>query len=374
MKLTIVVDNLNGGGAERIMSIMANFWAEKGWEITVITTHQGSREPFYRLVPAVSHVDLDIPGWLKIPLMWRIESVLTVLLLRRALRQSNPSVILSFLDKLSVQTLMAATGLPIPVVVSERIDPHHHELTEKWVELRNRFYPRAAKVVVQTRAGAKYFRPDVLRNTVVIPNPVIIPPNGSDAEPLPFKFGRKCLVAAGRLNPQKGFDFLLEAFQRLAFDYPDWDLYIFGEGELRPSLESQITNLGLEGRAILAGKSGRLNDVFRAADVFVLSSRYEGFPNVLCEAMASGCAVVSFACPTGPDEIIRHGVDGLLVSEVGDIDGLTEAVRTCISNDGLRKKLAENAPDVMRRFPLEVVMKMWEDILSPLSLSRKHQR
>lgn len=406
MRIVIVIDSLNGGGAERIMCLMSNYWADKGWTVTALASHQAKRAPFYILSPKVHFHDLDVqgpartlnrllkgkpksnsndsvaprdsnaetndqPGGLKKllrPIVWRTETLYALLKLRIAIKKAKPQIVLSFLDHLSVLTIMSMTGLRIPVVAYEQVDPHNHELNEFWVRMRHKFYPRATKVVVQTRAGAKYFREDVQPKIVIIPNPVIIPPQRSETEILPFRPGRKCLIGVGRLHTQKGFDFLLEAFQGLVEEFPEWDLFIFGEGDERASLTAQIELLGLKDRAVLAGTTGRPIDAMKLSDVFVLSSRFEGFPNVLCEAMAAGCTVVSYACPTGPDEIIRDGIDGVLVPQVGDIAGLQEGLRRVMRDEALRKQLSEAATDIQRRFPLEVVMKMWEDTLNPLAL------
>jgi GalNAc-alpha-(1->4)-GalNAc-alpha-(1->3)-diNAcBac-PP-undecaprenol alpha-1,4-N-acetyl-D-galactosaminyltransferase len=177
------------------------------------------------------------------------------------------------------------------------------------------------------------------------------------------------IVGMGRLVEQKGFDLLVEAFSRVAARHSNWSLKILGDGPLRDQLEAQVQRLDLTGRV---GFTGALADPFivlRAADLFVFSSRYEGFGNALCEAMACGLPAISFDCPSGPSEIIRSGVDGVLVPSE-DVTELAAAMNHLMADSQERLRLAARAPEVVTRFGIDRILGLWEQIFSDLLTRR----
>ena len=169
-------------------------------------------------------------------------------------------------------------------------------------------------------------------------------------------------LAVGRLEQQKGFDKLLQAFALLAKDYPTWDLVILGEGEQREHLEREVRILGMGGRVHLPGWVGNLPDWYHRADLFVMSSRFEGFPNVLVEAMGHGLPSVSFDCDTGPRDIIRSGVDGVLVKPEHGATGLTAAMARLMGEPLLRVRMGKAASEVCERFSVERIGGLWDEV------------
>jgi glycosyltransferase involved in cell wall biosynthesis len=259
----------------------------------------------------------------------------------------------------NVLTLLATSGLNLPVVVSERNDPKLCSIGAEWNCLRKWAYRRAHRVVVQTESAKTYFSAAVQRRTVVIPNPVIVPPERPKKN---HREGQKLIVGLGRLVPQKGFELLLAAFAQIASRHPDWSLAVWGEGGQRGQLEELRDRLGLRERVGLPGRTREPHEKLQQADLFVLSSRSEGFPNALGEAMACGLPVISFDCPSGPRDLIRDQVDGLLVPQ-GDVAALASAMERLMSNVDERNRLAARAVEVSERFGLEKVMALWETIL-----------
>jgi glycosyltransferase involved in cell wall biosynthesis len=183
----------------------------------------------------------------------------------------------------------------------------------------------------------------------------------------------KVLVAAGRLSPQKGFDMLLDAFHAVSARHPDWQLWIFGDGQWRDVLTKQIERMGLRGRAHLKGSTGQLDRQLGAASIFVLSSRFEGLPMVLLEAMALGLPAVAFDCPTGPAEIIVHGTSGLVVPPQ-DIPALAAGICELIENSTKRKAMGAAALKRSERYSIAAVSQRWEQLFTELTLAREMGR
>jgi glycosyltransferase involved in cell wall biosynthesis len=175
--------------------------------------------------------------------------------------------------------------------------------------------------------------------------------------------GQRLILAVGRLGVEKGFDTLIEAFFELTGKYTNWDLVILGEGAERPALEKLRARLGLIKRVHIPGRVGNLADWYERSDGFVLSSKYEGFPNALLEAMAHGLPAVSFDCHAGPRDIIRHGVDGFLVPPEHGVTGLVNGLESLLADEALRDKMGLAARKVRRRFSVDRVTAQWDKVL-----------
>jgi GalNAc-alpha-(1->4)-GalNAc-alpha-(1->3)-diNAcBac-PP-undecaprenol alpha-1,4-N-acetyl-D-galactosaminyltransferase len=362
MRITFVIHSLAPGGAERVASNMANYWARNGCQITLLTLKGETEPPFYELHPAVALHPLGLPGksdnlFKELGNNWyRLSAV------RNAIRASRPDVVISFMDLTNVLVLLAAVGLRIPTIVTEHSDPHMHLIGKGWDLLRSFSYRWARRLVVLNQSVLDYFSPAVRKRGRVIPNAVVLPDSlGSATQPAVTRRNR-LILAMGRLSREKGFDLLLEAFAQVVLAHPDWSLEIWGEGPLRADLEASRDELGLRERVAFLGLSRQPFEKMMQAELFVLSSRYEGFSMVLCEAMACGLPVISFDCPSGPRGIVRDGIDGILVP-AADVIALAAALDRLMGDDAERRRLAERAPEVVVRFGEAAVMQTWDELL-----------
>jgi glycosyltransferase involved in cell wall biosynthesis len=177
--------------------------------------------------------------------------------------------------------------------------------------------------------------------------------------------GSTTILAAGRLTPQKGFDFLIPAFARVHAEHPDWHLRICGKGRLKESLERRVAEHGMEGAITLAGPSDDIPGEMAAASIYVLSSRFEGFPLVLIEAMSKGMAVVSFDCPTGPADVIEDHRNGLLIPP-NDVDGLAAGIAEMIEDEELRRRCGAAAAESARDYSIDAIGPRWQELLEEL--------
>lgn len=366
MRIFLLVSSMEGGGAERVAATLANAWAERGEEVTIVATFSrggGCRYPLGPNVRFVRLVDISV-GW---PMAYPSRLV-RLRVLRHLIVTERPDVVVSLLTNVNVAGILATRGLDIPVVVSERI----HPLATPWGRrvLRRLTYPMADVVVVQTEEAARAIRRLVGRAPVaVLPNPLPAELQARDPRGRCNPASRHRLVGMGRLERQKGFDLLIRIFYRLAQEFPDWDLWIWGEGSQRRALEAQVVKLGLEPRVFLPGWTSEPWDELERADVFVLPSRWEGFPNALLEAMALGVPCVAYDCPAGPREITRGGQDAMLVPAEDEL-AMEDALRTLMTNEALRTDLgARGAVSVRERYALPRVITMWDELFRTVGVA-----
>lgn len=355
MRIAFVLSDLNLGGAQRVAAILAKGMAERGNNVALITLDDSPS--LFPLEAGIERIALGLTGsttgaWAKISANLRRLAAL-----RRALNDFAPDVAISFVTPVNVMALLAGLGTGLPIIVSERSDPRTQPWPLAWRLLRRLTYPLAAALVMQTRDAAAALPPH--RRKVVIPNPVPPLAIGKDTSDLP----RPRLLAAGRLTHQKGFDLLIEAFGKLAAQYPDWHLVIAGEGEERQALEAQRQSLGLSQRIHLPGFVADMGGLMAGSDLFVLPSRFEGFPNALCEAMAAGLAVIAADCPSGPGDILRSGEDGLLV-EAENPTVLAQVMDRMMSDGAARHAMGDKARAISNRFDVARVLDRWFTLIS----------
>jgi len=364
VRLTLVVSSLDPGGAERVVATLANAWARRGLAVTLLTLDDGTRPPFYPLDPAIRHLPLAVAGVSRRWTEGLARNLGRIRALRRAIGASRPDAVLSFTDTTNVLTLCAARLSRWPVVASEHSDPERHPLPAAWKRLMLVTYRWAAAVVTPNAETLAWFPPASRARTHVIPNP--IPAAGAAAPGADGTRAGRLVVTVGRLSEEKGHDRLLEAFARIAAARPAWQLLIAGEGPRRAEIEALRDRLGLGARVALPGLVRDVNGLLARADLYVLASRREVFPMALCEAMASGVPAVAMEYRPAVREIVHDGVDGVVVP-ADDVPALARAMARLMDDDALRRRLGARAVEVVRRYGLDRVLGLWDELLGALA-------
>lgn len=357
-RLTAVIASLGPGGAERVLSRLTAAWADR-YDVTVLTWDAPGTAPFFPLSPRVRHQALDLDAVSRSPVegLWRNLSRLRRL--RAAIAATRPDLVVSFVDRVNVLTLLATRGLDVPVVVSERVDPRRYDPGRLWRWLRPLAYQAAAAVVVQTPSTRDYLASRWQVPLVTIPNPVDDEATGETTDaPL--------VLGLGRLVPQKGFDVLVRAFARSGVTAAGWRLEIAGSGPALADLQALARDLGIEAAVTFPGTTKDSAAFLRRAGIFALTSRFEGFPNALAEAMALGRAVVATDCPTGPRELTQGGAAGRLVP-VDDVDAVATAIRELAASPLSRRRLGLAARAAMAPYAVAEVVKAWTTLFGSVS-------
>ena len=357
LALTFVVPALGAGGSEHVIAMLCNHFAAQRCRVRLVCFEPAGTKPFYSLHPSVRLVCLGIESQRRGPVGGALAMLRRYRLLRAEFRRKRPDAVVTFLTRTNVLAASAARSEDIPVIVSERNNPERQPVGRVWEWLRRHAYAGTDALVTMTRGAGSYFKPASGRLDLVIPNHARLP----DREYIFNPAGRN-LVAVGRLVEQKGFDLLLQAFGALSTRFPDWHLTIWGEGPLRGALEAQRSALGLEGRVSLPGTTCKPGDWTANADLFVLSSRFEGWGLVVGEAMAAGIPTVAFDCPWGPGEMITHGENGLLASDQ-DATALSDALALAMGDAPLRQRLGVAGRLSMKRYDAAIILAEWEDLI-----------
>ncbi len=360
MRIKFVIGSLEAGGAQRVLILLSERLVKHGHEVTVLTIN-GTKNDCFSLPKRVRRQALNLWSGLQV--------LLNLPKLRAALRSSKPDVIVSFIDIMNMVTLLTTRGLHLPVVVSERSAPGAFEERPFLNWVRGRVYRFASRIIVQNQGALDYFLPRFREKLAIIPNPVVRPPEISSA---PRLFSRPQVLAVGRLYEVKQFDRLIAAFAMIKDKHADWGLTIVGDGPLKRVLKKLGKDLELGDRLSLPGYLASPYVLLKQADLFVMSSRFEGFPNALCEAMACGLPVIATDCPTGPREVIRDGIDGLLVKNEDTI-AISEAMDRLMSDEAERRRLASKSAEIIQRFDLERITQLWESVFMESIGSKKEK-
>lgn len=363
----------NSGGMERVLANKANYLVCHGYEVYVVTTEQRGRLPFFALDQRIRCIDLGIGYetnngkslWDKAvhyPLkQWRHRKRLTA-----CLEAIRPDVVVSmFCNDASFLWKIKDGSRKVLEIHFSRYKRLQYGRTGIWKivdRCRSRADERTAKkydrFVVLTHEDKSYW--GNLPNITVIPNALTF------SAARPASLHNKKVIAVGRYSYQKGFDFLISAWEIVHRFQPDWTLDIIGEGEWLPRLQRQIDVSGLNHCIRLKPSTNHIEEEYLQASLLVMTSRYEGLPMVLLEAQSFGLPIVSFACKCGPRDIIADGENGFLVSE-GNLPMLADRMLSLMEDEGLRKRMGMNACAHSKSFTEERIMKHWTDLFGELT-------
>ena len=317
-KVLLSITTLFGGGAERVVSVWANQLSHHGYDVSILL--YGRSEGEYPVDNSVKiHTVADTyEDYQKLSYFERLKKM------RKIVKKIKPDIMINFLPRMQIWMMLATLGMKLNRVETVRVSP--------WEICKNNKYERflwkkcfsiANKVIVQTAEQAEYFSKKIQKKCFVIPNPIA--EQYRDNEKITYSTKNKEFIAVGRIMLQKNFDMLIRAFSKAVQTYPDIKLSIFGVGDIEDKLKELITQLNMQENIKLMGRSNKVLEELLCRDVFLMSSDFEGMPNALAEAMATGLVCVSTDCRTGPKDLIDNGVNGFLVP-TGDEAKMLEAI------------------------------------------------
>ena len=354
--IVLFISALRKGGAERVMVNLADYLHRNGVRVTLVTQYICEEE--YALPAGIPRILSEITPQEETGS--RIGDFLArYRKLRRIFMELAPDCILSFIGKNNIMTLLCTRFTGIPAVVSVRGEPKSEYYNFPMRFLAKTLFACAAGVIVQTGAARDFFPPVIRKKAVILKNPL------NPAFVRERRTGRPDgrIVSVGRVDANKNHALILRAFARIAPEFPDTSLVIYGDGEKRRELIGKAQELGLSNRVQFPGAVSDVAEKIRTASAFVLSSGHEGMPNALIEAMCLGIPSISTDCPCGgPRELIEDGVNGYLIP-VGDEEALADRLRRIFSDEEGAERMGKQAALLLEEYRPERVNAEWMDYL-----------
>lgn len=356
MRIALTIHALFGGGAERLMSQLATRWSAAGHEIHLVTWSAPETD-LYSVPPAVRRHGLGLLAPSHSRLRGLLANLDRVRVMRSTLRSIQPGLILSFCDQMNIVTLQAARKLPIPVIISEHSNPAKQRLSRLWEAWRSRNYPRCAACLVLTDEIANHMQRWVPADRIHVIPAAIAPPNTSSTELVIPRFD-KLVLAVGRLSHEKGFDLLIEAWRRIQHQLPGWQLHIAGSGAEHAALSQQASDMP---SVKLLGWIPDAWPLYRQATMFVLSSRYEGFPIALVEALSQGCPSIATRCTEATQRLPLS--TALQLVDIESPDQLAAAILQFAQQPDLRDQFSTAGILAGSEFHWDRIGLLWDRLL-----------
>lgn len=354
-KIACLIHSLGVGGMERVMAILLRYFAKKkGLEVHLVLF--GRQREILQTIPSSVKIHRPIWSFNNKRRIW--HTFKSAAFIRNKVQSIEPDAILSFGEMWNNLVLLALTGLSYPVFVSDRSKPNK-DLGKLQNRLRNRLYPRAAGYIAQTeKAKDLALQKGWNTNVCIIGNPIPVVNCQQDQENI--------ILSVGRLIPTKNFDQLIHLYSRIE-NAEDWKLCIVGgdakQMNISQQLAQQVTKLQLEDRVMLEGMQADVKPYYCQSKIFAFMSTSEGFPNVLGEAMAAGCACIAYDCIAGPSDIIDDNVNGFLIP-LGDKDQYEEKLSLMMRDPSLRKRFGKAAREKMKHFEASFIAQQFYDFIT----------
>ena len=367
MKIAFCLGSLNKGGAERVVSNLSNYLINNGNEVIIIVTKLSEIE--YKLDNRIKVYSLDDDNSENKGLLLR--NIRRLKKLKSILLNNNLNIVLAFLQEPIARLLILRSFFrsvrKIPSIISVRIDPLHAFDSLK-TKLTLPLYNSSNGFVFQTEEIKEFFNKKIQKRSVVIPNSL----NYDFYNNKIFSKERdKRIVSVGRLTAQKNFPMLINGFNAILKDFPDYTLEIYGDGELKNDLLLLIKNLKLDNKVFLMGNVSNLKEKIERSSLFIMTSDYEGLSNALMESLALGIPTIcTDSDGGGARELIKNNYNGVLIDK-NDVKTLSRKIKYVLLNKDYAKILSENAVKSMKKYNPDLINKRWEDYIIKITNQTK---
>ncbi|MBE5887899.1 MAG: glycosyltransferase family 4 protein [Lachnospiraceae bacterium] len=349
-KILFINSSLTSGGSERVMTLLANEFAQRGYEVSMVLLRE-LKPDVYILNSNINVIRFEYGTKNKVIILLK-----RMYKLRRLFLKNKFDAAIAFMVDINCLALICGMGINLPIIISERADPSRENFIYRYIE--KMLYPKAKKLVCQTPHVVDLYDDNIKKLGIVIPNPV-----NSDLPYVKEKIVEKKIVTAGRMTEQKDFETLIKAYAKFHIVYPEYTLEIFGKGALAEKLKSLAKDLGVENSVYFHGFVNNLPDYFSEASMYVSTSIYEGISNAMIEAMAIGLPCVCTDCPVGGAHMmIENNVNGILV-EIGNEEQICSSMLKIAGDKDFAKSLGSNAKKIREKYSIERIANKWAELI-----------